>query len=167
MSNLDLLIPELKRHDSFKFSLCKLYLYLVTGSYFVFHFFRVFVCASRKGNRKSRCFLAVCQREYYNLKKAMRKLDKELDVVKVINRIRQHNEALKSSILCDKRRRDLIKHSKACTVDVNTDSDQGDKLESQVTRDSRIDAKHGYCRSNELLITENIFRRVLEQHPGC
>lgn len=95
----------------------------------------------------------------------MLKLGKELDVVKVIKRLRQHNEALKSSILCDKRRRRLIKHTKACIVDIETDSEPAELSEAEL-KDS-LEVKHGYCRSNEQLISENIFRRILEHHPGC
>ena len=58
---------EIKSHDDFSIHFYVLLLYLSWGGYYLFHAFRCFCCASKKGSRKSCCFLSVCQREYYNL----------------------------------------------------------------------------------------------------
>jgi hypothetical protein len=86
-----------------------------------------------------------------------------MDIVKMIRRIRMHNETLKSSLLCDKKRRRLLKHTKAYTVDLNTDSDN-----HQIYEKPKVaELGHGFCLKNEQLISENIFKRIMEKHPDC
>ena len=55
--------------------------------------------------------------------KGVEKMEKEVDVVKMIKRIRMHNLAMKSSVLCSKDRRNMIKNTNACVLNMDTDSD--------------------------------------------
>lgn len=66
-----------------------------------------------------------------------------------------HNEALKSSLLCGKKRRVLLRHTNACVVEVGTDESEEEKPEDVGAQ------RHGVCTKNEMLIDENLYRRVL------
>lgn len=99
----------------------------------------------------------------------MRKLDKEIDIIKVIRRLRSHNEALKSSVMCDKKRRTILKHTKQCVVDINTDSDPAEfsRYHALYGSENNCNEKHGFCLKEDTLVTENIFQRVLKHGPSC
>lgn len=78
-------------------------------------------CADHpKPSRSSRCFLFRWRRLNLIFTKALEKLEKELDVLRVVKRVRMDHEILKSSLLCGKKRRRLMRHTQPCVVDVGT-----------------------------------------------
>jgi hypothetical protein len=49
--------------------------------------------------------------------RGLKKLNTEMDILKLLRRVRSHDIVLKSSILCSKGRRNLLKHTSRCIVD--------------------------------------------------
>lgn len=101
-----------------------LVLYFYSGLYF---FVRICssvfcgVCCSLRG-RKDWC-LNRLQRQYYILQRGVKQLRKETDLVKVVRRLRMYNDILKSSLVCDKQRRQLLKQTRANVVNAGTETE--------------------------------------------
>ena len=102
--------------------------------------------------------------------KGVDKMDKQIDFVKMIKKVRMHSLALKSSILCNKDRRNMIKNTQACILNMDTDSENDVKMNHVLSSNSMTSQKnvqHGFCVDNEDLITKNIEQRILKHKPNC
>ena len=65
---------------------------------------------SKKGSRTGGCN-SQNRRLLYTYQKANKQLDNELSIAELARRVREHDLALKSSILCNKDRKELIRHA--------------------------------------------------------
>jgi hypothetical protein len=84
-----------------------------------------------------------------------------MDISKLLRRVRAHDIALKSSFLCSKNRRTLIKHTKRCVIG-------GPDEEEKKSISHKLGGfEHGLWQENESLITQNLTQRVLDLKPGC
>jgi len=108
------LVEELDKHQPmYYFRFWSLYLYRLSGSWMIFSLYNM--CCKRpsekyKPDRYVWC-LAKCYRNYYKFSKGVEKMESEVDILKLIKRVRMHNLALKSSILCSKDRRNMLKNT--------------------------------------------------------
>lgn len=108
--------------------------------------------------------------------KASDALKDEMDLTKLIYRVRRHEIVLQASSLCSKERNRMIDHTKECIVDVDTSESDGTRKavkrrsEKYQVKDSSLDisdVEHGACRENEDLITVNIQQRIIEDSATC
>jgi hypothetical protein len=78
-------------------------------------------------------------------------------MVKILKRLRNHHIALKASVICDKNRKDQVKHSRKNLLDIDS-SPESDK--SGFTEVS-FDATRG--RTFDHFVTDNLTRQVVKK----
>lgn len=139
---------ELNNHKPIKFRLCQsLYLFwqhLCCGT--------TFCCSVNLRKEK----------KLYNLfLEGQTKLEKELDVVKLLKRLRHHDIALKASILCDSDKREQVKHARKNLIDIDS-SEESDK--SGFTEIS-FDAAKG--KTYEHHVVNGLTKQVVQREGKC
>lgn len=114
----------MERHQPIRFGCrdtCSLLLQAAYGLDFVFHIYNFLccfcipTCGSRRGGMLSRN-----RRLLRTYRKASKSIAKETDVAALIKKVRQHDVALKASILCDKKRLNLIEHARDMMLNIDT-----------------------------------------------
>jgi hypothetical protein len=96
--------------------------------------------------------------------KGLERLHKDYDMHKLAKKVKMHNMALKTSILCGKERRQLIKRTPPYVLDIEAEEKVNEK-QDYVLGFSNL--KHGVCHDNERLIDTNIESRIVTGQKYC
>ena len=144
---------------------CKICIWEVCACSFIYKLLNCLcccVCAFGQRNSRSRdstCCFGRNEKLYDVYQRGVSKLNRELDILKLLKRVRQHHQSLKSSVLCNKERRTLLKHARKNLINFDTDSDPEISHHSD---ENNHEVLHGACRNNEDLITENIKHTIVQ-----
>jgi hypothetical protein len=153
---------EILTHVPFRFGWrdrCSICCQLMCGFWLLFDCVNVLccLCTAPKGSRRGGC----CSRNrrlFRTYQRATKSLEKELDLLGLIKRVREHEVALRASVLCSEERRGLLKHAQRCVIDIDSSDpeDPKKKRRRQYEVASFTEDAHGACKANEELITANI-----------